>query len=44
MLGGTLIDAIAAPAHLMHHRQQVNVKPIGGASTLAVEDRIQVFK
>ena len=44
LFGSTLIGANAAPTHFVHHRQQVNVKPIGGASILTVEDRIQIFK
>ena len=42
LFGRTLIDANAAPAHLMHHRQQIDVETIGGAGALLVEDRIQV--
>ena len=44
LFGGTLIDADAAPAHLMHHRQQIDVEPIGVAGALLVEDRVQVLK
>ena len=44
LFGGALIDADAAPAHFVHHRQQIDVEPIGGAGALLVEDRIQVFK
>ena len=41
LLGGVLIDANAAAAHLQHHRQQVNFEPIGVARPFAVEDRIE---
>ena len=44
LFGRALIDADAAPAHLMHHRQQVDVKPIGGAGAFLIEDRVQVLK
>ena len=44
LFGGTLIDANAAAAHLMHHRQQIDVEPIGGAGALLIEDRVQVLK
>ena len=44
LFGGILIDADAAAAHLEHHRQQVDVEPIGGARALAVEDRIEVLE
>src|SRR5215467_13808927 len=32
--GGTLINTDAASAHLMHHLQQVNLEPVGGARAL----------
>ena len=44
LFGSTLIDANAAPAHRVHHRQQINFQPIGGAGAFLIEDRIQVFK
>ena len=34
LLGGALIDANAAAAHFVHHRQQINFEPIGVARTL----------
>ena len=43
LFGSTLIDTNAAPAHLMHHRQQIDFQPVGVARALAVEDRVQVF-
>ena len=44
LFGRTLIDANAAPAHLMHHRQQIDVEPIGVAGAFLIEDRVQVLK
>jgi len=44
LLGRILIDANAAAAHLVHHRQQIDVETIGGAGALAVEDRIEALK
>ena len=44
LFGRVLIDANAAAAHLVHHRQQVDVEPIGGAGALAVEDRIEALE
>ena len=44
LLGGTLIDADAAPAHLMHHRQQIDLQPIGVARAFPLDDRPQIFK
>ena len=41
LFGGALIDANAAAAHLVHHRQQIDVKPIGGARAFAIEDRVR---
>ena len=38
LLGGVLIDADAAPAHLMHHRQQVDLEPIGVARSFPLDD------
>ena len=29
LFGRALIDADAAPAHLVHHRQQIDFEPIG---------------
>ena len=34
----------AAPAHLMHHRQQVNLEPVGGARALLVEDGVEALE
>ena len=44
LFGRTLIDANAAPAHLMHHRQQIDVEPVGVARAFLIEDRVQVLK
>ena len=44
LFGGALINANAAPAHFMHHRQQIDVQPIGVARAFLIEDRIQVLK
>ena len=44
LFGRILIDANAAAAHLVHHRQQIDVETIGGAGALAVEDRIEPLK
>src|SRR6516162_11547413 len=44
LLGGTLINTDAAPAHLEHHGQQVNVEPIGGARAFLIEYWVQVLK
>ena len=41
LFGGALVDADAAAAHFVHHRQQIDVKPIGVARALLVEDRIR---
>ena len=43
LLGGVLIDADAAPAHLMHHRQQVDFKPIGVARAFPLDDLLENF-
>ena len=43
LLGCALIDADSAPSHLVHHRQQIDLKPIGVSCVLAIEDRIEVF-
>ena len=44
LLGGVLIDADAAPAHLQHHRQQINFEPIGVARSFPIQDRIELLK
>ena len=44
LFGSTLINADAAPAHLMHHRQQIDFQPVGVARAFLIEDWIQVFK
>jgi hypothetical protein len=36
-LGSDGIDADTAPAHLMHHRQQIDLEPIGRARAFLVE-------
>ena len=41
LFGSALIDANAAAAHLMHHRQQINLEPVGVARALLVEDRVR---
>ena len=43
LLGGVLIDADAAAAHLMHHRQQVDFQPIGVARSFPLDDRREHF-
>ena len=42
LFGRALIDANAAAAHLVHHRQQIDVETIGVARAFAVEDRIEL--
>ena len=42
-LGGTDVDADAAEAHLQHHRQQIDLEPIGVARALLVEDGIEAL-
>ena len=44
LFGRVLVNANAAPAHLMHHRQKINVEAVGVAGVLLIEDRIQVLK
>ena len=44
LLGGVLIDADAAPAHLEHHRQQIDFEPIGVARPFPIQDRIELLK
>ena len=44
LFGRALIDADAAPAHLVHHRQQIDFQPIGVAGAFLIEDRVQIFK
>ena len=44
LLGGVLIDANAAAAHLQHHRQQVDFEPIGVAGLLLIQDRVELLK
>ena len=43
LFGGILIDADAAAAHLVHHRQQIDFEPVGGARSFLIEDRIEIF-
>jgi hypothetical protein len=38
------VDADAAAAHFMRHRQQVNFEPIGGARALLVEDGVEALE
>jgi len=38
------IDANSTAAHLMHHGQQVNLKPVGGARALLVEDGVEALE
>ena len=40
----SLLLGVAASAHFQDHWQQVDVKPIGGASTLAIEDGVEAFE
>ena len=44
LLGGVLIDADAAPAHLQHHRHQVDFEPIGVARPFLIQDRIELLE
>ena len=44
LLGGVLIDANAAAAHLQHHRQQVDFEPIGVARAFPIEDRVELLE
>ena len=44
LFGGTLINANAAAAHFVHHRQQIDVETIGRAGAFLIEDWIQIFK
>ena len=44
LLGSALIDANAAPAHLMHHRQQIDVEAIGVARPFLIQNRIEALK
>ena len=41
-LGG--VNADAAAAHLVHHRQQIDFEPVGVPRSFAVENGIEVRK
>ena len=43
LFGRTLVDANAAATHLVHHRQEIDFKPVGVARSFAIEDRIEIF-
>ena len=43
LFGRALVNTDAALAHCMHHRQQIDVPPIGVARPFPIEDRVQVF-
>ena len=43
LFGGVLIDADAAAAHLVHHRQQVDFQPIGVARSFPLDDLLENF-
>src|SRR5215472_7810232 len=41
---GRRVNANSAPTHFMHHRQQIDLEPIGGACSFLIENWIEIFE